>query len=284
MAIANATIHGAISIVNAIATGKGATLGISKKVNVEMEATEGTGILIEIQKKPMKSRLVTRVVQKIIPKDELSKTKLRISVDSEIPTGYGLKSSSAISTAVAMASAKLFKPKMNDFEILSVGVDASIETKVSLTGAYDDACACYYGGFVVTDNHKKKIIRSEKCLNRVSAVIFIPKSRKRGNIRKLRMSSGTFDQAWKLAKKSDYWNAMILNGLATSPILSSEPKIIPKLIENGALGASVSGNGPSIAAIVRNDSVSKIRRVFSSLDGSTTVSEINNKKAEVHEV
>ena len=284
MAIANATIHGAISIVNAIATGKGATLGISKKVNVEMEATEGSGILIEIQKKPMKSRLVTRVVQKIIPKNELLKTKLRISVDSEIPTGYGLKSSSAISTAVAMASAKLFKPKMNDFEILSTGVDASIETKVSLTGAYDDACGCYYGGFVVTDNYNKKIIHSEKCLNRVSAVIFIPKSRKRGNVRKLRMSSSTFEQAWNLARKSDYWNAMILNGLATSPVLSSEPEIIPKLIESGALGASVSGNGPSIAAVVRNDSVSKIKRVFSSFNGSTTVSDINNKKAEVHEV
>jgi len=34
---------------------------------------------------------------------------------------------------------------MNDIEMLNVGVDASIETKVSLTGAYDDACACYYG-------------------------------------------------------------------------------------------------------------------------------------------
>ena len=54
MAIAKATIHGAISIVNAIATGKGATLGISKKVNVEMEATNGNGIIIEIQNKPMK--------------------------------------------------------------------------------------------------------------------------------------------------------------------------------------------------------------------------------------
>ena len=157
MAIVKASIHGAISIVNAIATGKGATLGISKKVDVEMETTNGSGIIIEIQNKPMKSRLINRVVQKIIPKNELSKIKLRISVNSEIPTGYGLKSSSAISTAVAMASAKLFKPKMNDFEILSVGVDASIETKVSLTGAYDDACACYYGGFVVTDNYKKKI-------------------------------------------------------------------------------------------------------------------------------
>ena len=284
MAIVKATIHGAISIVNAIATGKGATLGISKKVSVEMETTTGNGIVIEIQNKPMKSRLINNVVQKIIPKNELSRMKVKISLNSEIPTGYGLKSSSAISTVVAMASAKLFKPKMTDFEILSTGVDASLETKVSLTGAYDDACACYYGGFVVTDNYRKKIIHSEKCLNRVSAVIFIPKSRKRGNVRKLRASSSAFEQAWNLAKKSDYWSAMILNGLATSSILSSEPKIIPKLIENGALGASVSGNGPSIAAIVRNDSIPKIKRVFSSLDGNTTVSEINNKKAEVYEV
>ena len=77
---------------------------------------------------------------------------------------------------------------------------------------------------------------------------------------------------------------MILNGQATSTILSSEPKIIPKLIENGALGASVSGNGPSIAAIVKNNDVSKIKSVFSSLEGKTTVAQINNKKAEVHEL
>ena len=284
MAIARATIHGAISIVNAIATGKGAALGISKKINVEMETSHGNGIVIEVENKSMSSRLINKVIEKIVSKNELAKTKLKISLDTEIPTGYGLKSSSAISTAVAMVCAKLFKPRMSDFEILNAGVKASIETKVSLTGAYDDACACYYGGFVVTDNRNKKIVHSEKCLNRVSAVIFIPKSRKRGNIRKLKASSDVFDKAWNLAKKSDYWNAMILNGLTTSTILSSEPKIIPKLLENGALGASVSGNGPSIAAIVKNNAVSKIKNVFSSLDGKITVAEINNKKAEVHEL
>jgi len=284
MAIARATIHGAISIVNAIATGKGAALGISKKINVEMETSHGSNIVIESENKSMSSRLINKVIEKIVSKNELAKTKLKISLDSEIPTGYGLKSSSAISTAVAMVCAKLFKPRMSDFEILNAGVKASIETKVSLTGAYDDACACYYGGFVVTDNRNKKIVHSEKCLNRVSAVIFIPKSRKRGNIRKLKASSDVFDKAWNLAKKSDYWNAMILNGLTTSTILSSEPKIIPKLLENGALGASVSGNGPSIAAIVKNNAVSKIKNVFSSLDGKITVAEINNKKAEVHEL
>ena len=284
MAIAKATIHGAISIVNAIATGKGAALGISKKVNVEMETSYGKGVIIEVENKSMSSRLINRVIEKIVTKNELSKTKLKVSLDTEIPTGYGLKSSSAISTAVAMACAKLFKPNMNDTEILNAGVKASIETKVSLTGAYDDACACYYGGFVVTDNYKKKLIRSEKCLNHVSAVIFIPKSRKRGNVRKLKTLSADFEQAWNLAKKSDYWNAMNLNGIATSTILSSEPEIILKLIENGAIGASVSGNGPSIAAIVKNNSVTKIKKIFSALEGNTTVAQINNKKAEVHEL
>ena len=284
MACVKATVHGAVSIVNAIATGKGAALGISKKVDVEIETSHGKGVIIETKNKQISSRLISKTIEKIIPKKELSQIKLKVILDSDIPTGFGLKSSSAISSAVALGCAKLFKPDMSDFEILRSGVDASIETKVSLTGAYDDACACYYGGFAVTDNYKKKLVHSEKCLNRVSAVIFIPKSRKRGNIRKLKTSSSDFEQAWNLAKKSDYWNAMILNGLATSAILSSEPKIIPKLIENGALGASVSGNGPSIAAIVRNDSISKIKKIFSSLDGNTTVSEINNKKAEVYEV
>ena len=284
MRVVSATINGAISIVNAIATGKGAALGISKKVNVEIEVSKGSGIIIESKNKQLSSRLINRVIEKIVPKNELSKTKFRVYLNSEIPTGYGLKSSSAISTAVAMGCAKLFKPKMNDFEILSSGVDASIETKVSLTGAYDDACACYYGGFVVTDNYKRKIICSERCQTDISAIIFIPKSRKRGNVKKLGTLSNVFEEAWNIAKGSDYWNAMKINGLATSIILNSDPKIIFKLIEEGALGASVSGNGPSIAAIGKKNILPKLAKIFSSLNGNTMIASINNKKAEVHEL
>ena len=284
MRVVSATINGAISIVNAIATGKGAALGISKKVNVEIEASGGSGIIIESENKQLSSRLINRVIEKIVPKNELSKTKFRVYLNSEIPTGYGLKSSSAISSAVAMGCAKLFKPKMNDFEILSSGVDASIETKVSLTGAYDDACACYYGGFVVTDNYKRKIICSENCQTDISAIIFIPKSRKRGNVKKLGTLSSVFEEAWNIAKGSDYWNAMKINGLATSIILNSDPKIIFKLIEEGALGASVSGNGPSIAAIAKKNILPKLAKIFSPLEGNTMFASINNKKAEVHEL
>ena len=284
MTAVKATLHGAISIVNAIATGKGATLGISLKTEVAIEESPGSGIILETKNQNISSRLINKVIEKIVTKKELEKTKLRISLQSEIPTGYGLKSSSAISSAVALACSKLFKPKWNDSQILLAGVDASIETGVSITGAYDDACGCYYGGFSVTDNYKRKLIRSKKGPKNLAAIIFIPKSRKRGKVKNLKNLSTVFEQAWQLAKNSEYWNAMVLNGLATSTILNSDPKIVMDLLEKGALGASISGNGPAIAAVAKKEDISNIKKVFSSFEGRIEVSKINNKKAEVYEL
>ena len=284
MPTAKAVMHGAVSIVNAIATGKGATLGISLNVESVIEATQGSGIVFENKESDLSSRLIRSVFEKAIPKNELEKSKLRISLKSEIPSGYGLKSSSAISSVISLACAKLFRPKIDDFEVLRHGVQASIESKVSITGAYDDACACYFGGFVVTDNHNLKIVKSEKAPEDLSAVIFIPRSRKRGNVKKLKVLEGVFEQAWTLASNSDYWNAMLLNGLATSTILNSDPRILTDLVEAGALAASVSGNGPSIAAVAKKGNVSSVKKAFLSHDGAVITSDINNIKAEVYEM
>ncbi|KAF6246577.1 MAG: shikimate kinase [Nitrosopumilus sp.] len=284
MAKAKATVHGAISLVNAIANQKGATLGIELTVEATIETSPGKGIIIESDNKTLSSRLINKTIEKIVSKKDLEQNKISVRLDSEIPTGYGLKSSSAISSAVALACAKLFKRKFTDQQILLAGVDASIESKVSITGAYDDACSCYYGGFNVTDNAKKKRIHFEKGPTNLIAVIFIPKNRKRGNLKNLKVLSTVFENAWELARKSNYWEAMIINGLATASILNSDPKIITSLIEKGAIAASVSGNGPAIAAVVKKENESNIKKIFSALEGRVIVSKVNNKKAEVHEV
>lgn len=284
MAKAKATVHGAVSLVNAIANQKGATLGISLKVEATVETNPGKGISIQSENKSLSSRLINKTIEKIVSKKELEQNKILIALDSEIPTGYGLKSSSAISSAIALACAKIFKPKWTDQQILLAGVDASIESKVSITGAYDDACSCYYGGFNVTDNAKRKRIQFEKAPSNLIAVIFIPKNRKRGNLKKLKILSSVFENAWELSKKASYWDAMTINGLATASILNSESKIITDLIEKGALGASVSGNGPSIAAVTKKENETAIKKVFSTLEGNIIISKISNKKAEVHEV
>ena len=284
MAKVKATIHGAVSLVSAIANKKGATLGISLKVEAIVETSEGKGIIIQSENKSLSSRLINKTIEKIVSKKDLEKNKIIITLTSEIPTGYGLKSSSAISSVVALACAKIFKPKWTDHQILLAGVQASIESKVSITGAYDDACSCYYGGFNVTDNGKRSRIQFEKVPTNLIAIIFIPKNRKRGNLKKLKILSAIFNNAWELAKEGKYWESMTINGLATSSILNSDPKIIIDLIEKGALGASVSGNGPSIAAIIKKENESNVKKIFAALEGSIIVSKINNKKAEVHEL
>ena len=284
MAKVKATIHGAVSLVSAIANKKGATLGISLKVEAIIETSEGKGITIQSENKSLSSRLINKTIERIVSKKDLEKNKITITLTSEIPTGYGLKSSSAISSVVALACAKIFKPKLTDQQILLAGVDASIESKVSITGAYDDACSCYYGGFNVTENAKRNRIQFEKAPSNLIAVIFIPKNRKRGNLKKLKILSPIFNNAWELAKEKKYWESMTINGLATSSILNSDPKIIIDLIEKGALAASISGNGPSIAAIVKKENESNVKKIFGNLEGSIIVSKINNKKAEVHEL
>ena len=284
MVIVKSVVHGAVSLVNAIATGNGAAVGIDTFVKTTLEVKEGTGIYITSDNKTISSRLINKVIQNSVPKKQLEKVRLELDFQSNIPTGYGLKSSSAISTAVSMACSKAFKTKFTDKKILKIGVESSIQTKVSLTGAYDDACACYYGGFNVTNNYKKNLVLRRPAPNNLQAIIFLPKSRKRGNLKKLKNFKPAFEKAWELAKNGDYWNASILNGIATSSILNSNPELIFKLIEKGAIGATISGNGPSIMAITKKGHNSNIKKEFSSLEGNIIISNINNKKAEVNEV
>jgi len=284
MAQVKATVNGAISIVNAIATWKGATLGIESKVQATIRTSSGSGISLTSENQNLSSRLINKVVMMSVPKKDLEKNRIEIELSSQIPTGYGLKSSSAISSVVSLACHKIFKPNYTDEQVLSAGIDASIATKVSTTGAYDDACACYFGGTVVTDNRMRKIIRTQKTSTTLCTIVFIPKSRKRGNIKRLTALADVFGRAWDFARDGSFWNAMTLNGLATSHALDTDPKIILRLIEEGALGASVSGNGPAIAAVAKKSNISNIKKVFAELEGKVITADINNKKATVHEL
>ena len=279
-----AKVYGAVSMVNAIAIGKGSTLGIDTFVETTLTKKDGKGIHITSENKTISSRLINKLIENMVSKKILDNTRLELDFKSNIPTGYGLKSSSSISSAVILSCAKAFDKQMSDEDILKLGAKTSIQTKVSITGAFDDACACHFGGFNVTDNLKMKLLKREIAPRELQAVIFLPKSRKRGNLKKLKDFRTAFERSWELARKSDYWNAAILNGIATTTILNSEPNLIIKLMEKGALCATISGNGPSIIAITDKKNKSRIQKEFSGLQGKIMIANINNKKAYVHEL
>lgn len=278
---ARAIVHGAVSIVNAIATGMGSALGISLKVTAEAQIQTGHGIKFITGRNG--DSLIKNIIQKTIPKEIIDGNMISISVDSQIPLGYGLKSSSAVSNAVALACSRMAKEAdIDDYGILDVSTRSSLEAKVSMTGAYDDATACYFGGFTVTDNYSRRLIRKEKAPENLYAIIMLPTNSSRGGIHKLRNFSDLFIDAFQLAGSGQYWKAMKLNGVLASAALSSSYAPALDAIEHGALSASISGNGPSIAAIGYEDTVEQIVETLSKFDGRIIVSRVNNEKAVVN--
>ena len=278
---ARAIVHGAVSIVNAIATGMGSALGISLKVTAEAQIQTGHGIKFTAGRNG--DRLIKNIIQKTIPKEIIDGNMISINVDSQIPLGYGLKSSSAVSNAVALACSRMAKEaEIDDYGILDVSTRSSLEAKVSMTGAYDDATACYFGGFTVTDNYSRRLIRKEKAPENLYAIIMLPTDSSRGDIHKLKNFSDLFIDAFELAESGQYWKAMKLNGVLASAALSSNYAPVLDAIEHGALSASISGNGPSIAAVGYEDTVEQIVEALSEFDGRIIVSRVNNEKAVVN--
>ena len=78
------------------------------------------------------------------------------------------------STDVTLATVAALNKTLDDMTILNLGVDAAIEAKVTITGAFDDACASYFGGVVVTDNLKRKIVKRFKVDEALTVLFYVP--------------------------------------------------------------------------------------------------------------
>ena len=269
-------VHGAISIVNAVAMGFGSAMGISLSVKVEIISKKGSGLIFQ---KGGGSLMIKKIIYDVLQSKYINNNQLLVNINSEVPSGMGLKSSSAVSNAVALACISLTNKEISDEFVLNSAVDASLYAKTTITGAYDDSTACYYGGFVTTDNYKRKIWKRENSPMDISAVIFLPNNKKRGDVTRLKLLSDIYLEAFQLANSGQYWKAMTLNGVLTSSLLSNSYTITRMCLENGALAASISGNGPAIAAVVRESEVQKIKSVLSNLDGRVLISRTNNQKA-----
>ena len=274
------TIHGAVSVVNAVANGRGSALGISLKVVADLSISAGKGIYLQSKQG---EKLLNILVRRTLPKTVILDNAVRIEIKSEIPVGFGLKSSSAVSSAVALAIQKVLGHDIDDVKVLNQSADASIDAGVSLTGAFDDSAACYFGGFVVTDNFSRKLIRREPASENLSAIILLPARVSRGNLFNLYLAPEIFDLAFKMASDRDYWNAMKLNGMAVGAMLGADYTPVISAIKEHALSAGISGNGPSYVAIADSEHLKGVVSSLSSFEGQVLISKINNQKATVED-
>jgi shikimate kinase len=60
---------------------------------------------------------------------------------------------------VALATVAALRKSLDDLAVVNLGVDAAFDARVTVTGAFDDACASFFGGIVVTDNLKRRLVK-----------------------------------------------------------------------------------------------------------------------------
>jgi len=264
--LSRARVHGAVSIVNAMANGLGAALGVGLRVEASCRLVEEPMFTVRSGGMVLKPGSLPEKVCRLILGDHGLQNGCEVSVYSEIPAKKGLKSSSAVSSAVALACLKEVSGEAGLLEAAKYSAEASIQAGVSVTGAFDDASACLLGGLVVTDNFERRLIERRLVEDELRIIILIPP----GGMLSGRVDTSVFKPveplmrlAHRLALNGEEWLAMSLNGLAVSTALGLDAKPALEALKNGAVAAGVSGKGPAVAAVARPRDVEKVKAAMS---------------------
>ncbi len=272
---------------NAIALGQGAAFGVDLWTKAEVQLTEEPSIIRgEILSDPSEStvlieKTVTRVFR-YFGVDNHFGAKVRTS--SNIPIARGLKSSSAAANAVALATVAALKKELDDLTIVSLGVDAAFEAKVTVTGAFDDACASYFGGVVVTDNVNRKLLQRSQLHENLTVLFHVPpKKAYTGTTDTSRLSAvKPFAQAaFEEAQKGNFWMALTLNGTIYSTALGYDNSVAMDALRAGAVAAGLCGKGPAVTAVVEEERVEAVKTALQRHEGEIIEAHFNNEKASV---
>jgi shikimate kinase len=287
---AEAVSHGAVTIVNAMATGRGAALGVGLQTRATVTITNRSGVFIarNISHPQENTTLAKVAARSVFTRFGVDRRfGAIVETDSNIPIAVGLKSSSAASSAVALASIHALGKSLSDLEVVRLGVQASFAAGVTLTGAFDDACACYFGGVVVTDNVKRRILKRFRPTRGLQVLIHVPNTKRYtrdidpGSFKSIR----PFIQAAnRSALKGDYLSSMTFNGLVYSIALGYDTRATTMALDAGAVAAGLTGKGPAVAAVVPESKKESVRAAWRRLKGQVIETSFNLRKATAREL
>jgi shikimate kinase len=283
-----AICYGAATIINAMATGKGAAFGVDLWTKAEVRLThepgviEGT-ILSDPDESPI---LIKETITAIFDHFGVEHEYGAVAKTwSNFPIARGLKSSSGAANALALATVATLKERLDDITVIKLGVSAAIAAKVTVTGAFDDACASYFGGVVITDNEKRKILDDFTLAEEDLVVLFHVPKQKVHTISidgaRTRVVADLVKTAFKEALRRNVWSALTLNGLIFSSALGYDSWRAFDALLAGAVAAGLSGKGPTVTAIVPRDKIESVKTAWQKYDGEILQAHINHQKAKV---
>jgi len=284
---AEAITHGAATIVNAIATGKGAAIGVDLWTKAAVTITDEPGtvtvkILPDSSENPV---LAQKTAMHVLKHFGLEKEcGAKVETTSNIPVARGLKSSSAAANAIALATTAALKRGLDDVDVVKLGVDGAVDAKVTVTGAFDDACASYFGGVVITDNMERRIVKRFELAEAPAVLFYVPAEKTYtadSDVKRMKTMASAVKLAYKEALNGNYWAALTLNGLIYSSALGYDSSPAVDALTAGALASGLSGTGPAVTAIVAEDKVDAVKAVWRRREGEILEARVNQEKARV---
>jgi len=270
---------GAGTIINAIANWKGCSFGVDLKTYAEVELSEGTGNIKGEIDVGGDTSLIERCVRLVLERFNVQDSYDGIvKTTSEIPIARGLKSSSAAANATVLATLNAIGETLDPLEAVKLGVLAAQDVGVTITGAFDDACASFFGGIVITNNKKMELIKRFEYNSLV--LIFVPSERAytaNTNVSRSRVIAPLVDIAWNFARNGKFKVAMTLNGFLYCSALGFDTEVMMRALEKGVNGVSLSGTGPAFTALVDENNIDSVCDAWSDLGGEIIKTKINNK-------
>ena len=254
------TAHAAITIVNALPTGVGCALGISLETTarVSLEALgPGAPSLFEVDG-PADSPLVRESLREALASASPGAGyRAAVGLSSEIPPSRGLKSSSAVASAVAGATYRALGRTVPALELARLSARVGRRVGVSATGAFDDALAGLTSGFLITDNREDALLRAAPVDPSLRVALLIPPS--------VHSPSPDWKAAFERRAAESHeaighaaegrWGAACeRNSVLVEEVMGYDYRDLRKrLRDRGAIACGVSGLGPTLAALVAAD-------------------------------
>ncbi len=284
---ATAIAHGAATIVNAMAFGKGAAFGVDLWTKAEVKLTDEPHVIkAEITSDPKENTaLMEKTVMRVLQRFSLDNSfGAKVKTWSNIPIAKGLKSSSVAANAVGLAAAAALDETLDDLELVNLGVDAAFDAKVTVTGAFDDACASYFGGVVITDNLNREIVKQLPLAEDLTVLFHVPPEKAYtadSNVSRLQTVKPLVEVAYNEALEGKVWEALTLNGLIYSSASGYNPSIAIDALAAGAVAAGLCGKGPAVTAVTPKEKVESVKAALQKYGGEVLQAHLNQKKAKV---
>lgn len=270
--------NGAISILHALGAGKGCSVGIDIRTTVTLLDAE---IDVDGDEHGLLDAVATCWRSQGLP----IPSSYGWLVDSEVPIGQGLKSSSSVACAALRALNTASWVGLSDYEIADLAVAAQRNANCTVTGSLDDVWASLRPGWKLVDpmlSASESVLLEGELEQNLSVLVGLRGNRSSKIDPELFREQGQFfERAVASLTNGSPLEALSVNGMAVAAATDDHEALrISNLgIAIGAIAAGITGSGPAMTFVCFSQDLESIQSNLS--DYFTEVFTSNFSSSEV---